>query len=90
MWNELGWIYATSKDPHFRDPSKALEYAQKAVSLSEGKSPEILDTLAEAYYVNRDYDKAIETETKALKLTPDNVLFKRSLERYQRMKNGKT
>ena len=85
----MAWFYATSKDPSYRNPSKALEYAQKAVSISQGKTPEILDTLAEAYYVNGHYDKAIETETKALALSPGNEAIKKSLDRFQRAKKGK-
>jgi tetratricopeptide (TPR) repeat protein len=88
-WNELAWTYATSRDPRYRHSAKALEYAEKAVSLSEGKMPEILDTLAEAYFVNGDFDKAIETERKALELSPDTALLKESLARYLRAKNAK-
>ena len=51
--------------------------------------PEILDTLAEAYFVNGDFDKAIETERKALELSPDTALLKESLARYLRAKNAK-
>ena len=89
VWNQLAWTYATSKAPRYRDSAKALKYAQKAVSLSEGKRPEILDTLAEAYFVNGDFDKAIETERKALELDPDSAMLKESLARYLRAQNAK-
>jgi len=88
VWNQLAWTYATSKDPRYRDSAKALEYAQKAVSLSEGKTSEILDTLAEAYFVNGNFDKAIETERKALELSPDEASLKEGLARYLRAKNA--
>jgi tetratricopeptide (TPR) repeat protein len=88
VWNQLAWTYATSKDPRYRDSAKALEYAQKAVSLSEGKTPELLDTLAEAYFVSGNFDKAIETERRALELSPDEASFKEGLARYLRAKNA--
>jgi tetratricopeptide (TPR) repeat protein len=82
-WNNLAWLFATSKDSRFKNPAKALEYAQKAVSLSESKNAEFVDTLAEAYFVNGDNDKAIETEERALALIPDNASFKENLAKYQ-------
>lgn len=88
-WNTLAWMYATSKDPRFRDPGKALEYAQKAVSLSKAKDFASLDTLAEAYFVNGELDKAIETEEAALKLSPGHALLLKNLENYRNAKEAK-
>ncbi len=67
--NNLAWLYATSPPPYFR-PAEALKMALKAASgLSE---PHILDTLAEAYYANGRYRKALETIKQALAKRPDN------------------
>ncbi len=83
------------RDPVFAIAGQALEYARKAVALNEENGASsadkaaALDTLAEAYFVNADYDKAIETEKKALALRPDYSSFKQSLDRYQRAKQDK-
>ena len=88
-WNILAWSYATAVDARFKNPARALAYAQKAVSLTGEKNAGILDTLAEAYYVNANYDRAIATEKKALALDPANESFKKSIERYQQAKQSK-
>jgi tetratricopeptide (TPR) repeat protein len=87
--NNAAWLYVTAKDATLRNPQKGLEYALRAVSGSDGKDAGMLDTLAEAYYVNQDYDKAIETETKALALRPDAKSFQESLEKYKAAKQAK-
>ena len=51
--------------------------------------PEYLDTLAEAYYVNGNYDKAIEIEKQVVGLSPGVPSFKESLDKYQRAKDAK-
>ena len=87
--NNLGWLHATAKDPKFRDPKKAIEYAKKAVEGSQGKEPGYLDTLAEAYYSNREYDKAILTIRKAISLEPDNEYYKEQLKKFENAQQGK-
>ena len=65
--NNLAWFYATSPSP-YSDPKKALELALEAAALEP--EPHILDTLAEAYYANRLYEKALETIRQALTKQP--------------------
>lgn len=81
--NDLAWAYATSSDPAIRNPAAALDYAQKAVSAD--KTPIYLDTLAEAYYANRQFEDAVKTEKLALaSASPDDkVVFTVSLEKYE-------
>lgn len=81
-WNNLGWLYATSKNPKVRDPAQALECALRAVSLTKESEASFLDTLAEACYVNREYNKAVEAEKKAILLRPEEESFRKSLEKY--------
>ena len=65
--NNVAWAMATSSDPDIKDPAAALMYAQKAVSQEKGEPRAfILDTLAQAYYANGQYEKALDTELKAL------------------------
>lgn len=54
--NNLAWLYATAPPPH-RNPADALELAVQAATLRP--APNILDTLAEAYYVNGRYEDAL-------------------------------
>jgi rhomboid protease GluP len=82
--NNLAWLYATSDDPRFRNPAQALEHARRAVELSREKQPDYLDTLAEALYVNQNYNEAVKVETKALALTPENSEFKDHMARYRK------
>jgi len=70
-WNLLGWFHATSHDPAVRDPRTALQCARKAVTLSGGNNPDLLDTLAEAYAAMGKYRRAEAAERRALGLAVD-------------------
>ena len=63
--NNIAWSYATSSDAKMRNPELALKFARKAVSDGHA-APYMLDTLAEAYYANQQYEDAIKTEQQAL------------------------
>jgi len=82
--NNLAWLYATSDDPSYRDPTQALAHARRAVELSRSKDPEYLDTLAEALYANREFAEAVKVETQALELDPANHDFKDHMARYRK------
>jgi tetratricopeptide (TPR) repeat protein len=79
--NNLAWLYATAEDEKIQDKAKTLEHAKKAAELSRENNAEILDTLARAYFINGQVKDAIETENKALKLTPENHEFKPNFDR---------
>lgn len=79
--NGLAWICATN-DVHL---AEALEAAERAVAL-EPKNAEILDTLAEVHYRSGNAAKAIEVETQALSLSPDDQYLKDQIARF---KSGK-
>ena len=68
--NNLAWLYATCEVERFRDPKKALKLAEKAAEIE--KSPHILDTLAESFYVNSQFEKAVAAEMGALDLATKN------------------
>ena len=82
-WNNLGWLYATAKDPRFRDPAQAVECALKAVALTDEKEPSHLVTLAEAYFVSGEQGKAVETIRKAIALEPNNKYYQEQLDRFE-------
>ena len=61
--NNLAWLYATAPSPQ-KNPDLALELAKKAAGISS--KPYILDTLAEAYFVNGMLPEAIEAIDRAI------------------------
>jgi tetratricopeptide (TPR) repeat protein len=81
--NQLGWLYANNENPALRDPAKALAYAQRAVEASNGRDANILDTLAEAYYVNQQFDAAIEAEERALEIAPELEAYQNQLKKFR-------
>jgi Zn-dependent protease with chaperone function len=68
--NNLAWLYATCDQKELRNPKKSLILAKKAAEL-ESKHY-ILDTLAEAYYVNGYYEQAIRLAEKVLTMDLKN------------------
>ncbi len=82
--NNLAWLLATSEDPKFRDPAKALEHARHAVDLSGGKEAAFVDTLAEAHYVNGNFQEAVKVQTRALELDPHNAELQEHMARYRK------
>ncbi len=82
--NNLAWLYATCDDQKYRDPKAALDHAQLAVKLTQWKQGDFVDTLAEAYFVNGDYQQAVETQKKALALEPDNAQLQEHMARYRK------
>ena len=82
--NNLAWLYATCEDPKFRDPKAALDHAKLAVDLSQWKEGAFVDTLAEAHFVNGDYQQAVEVQKIALALEPDNAELQEHMRRYRR------
>jgi tetratricopeptide (TPR) repeat protein len=84
--NQMGWFYATAENPTLRDPAKAIAYAQRAVEASNGRDANILDTLAEAYYANQEFDEAIETEERALEITPGLEALQNQLNKFREAK----
>ena len=63
-YNNLAWYLATAPYEELRDPSRAIHLAKRAVELEP--SPMYLDTLAEAYYANGQYDKAVKVIEEAI------------------------
>jgi len=81
--NTIAWHYATTDDPAVRNPERALRLAQRAVELSEERDPNILDTLAEAYYVNGNFAEAIKIERRVVAMAPESEVFMEQLAKYE-------
>ena len=65
------WIWATCPDAKYRDGRKAVDSATTACELTEWKSSVNIDVLAAAYAEVGEFEKAVEYEEKALRLTLD-------------------
>lgn len=82
--NNLAWLYATAprQSPLFR-PEKAMELAKRAARQSQ--QPHVLDTLAECYFVNGRYEKAVEIGKRALSASSgDRAYYREQLEKFQK------
>ena len=66
--SNLAWVFATCPDASFRDGSRAVELAEKALRISGGKIPLIFRTLAAAYAENGRFSEAIETAQRGAEL----------------------
>ena len=75
-YNNLAWVAGRLKKPN------ALEYGEKALALAP-KQPAFLDTVAMLYLDANNYAKAVEMQTKALELQPQNALFKLNMAKIQ-------
>lgn len=96
--NNLAWVYASGGE--MKNGKLALRHAREAL-LSAPYAPSVWNTLAEAYYVSGDYDKALRSSDQALGLLKsqkqkpsDKVLtafgeqhkkIERAVEAYKRM-----
>jgi len=67
LLNNLAWMYATAEDPSVRDGQKAIRFAHEAMTLAP-TDHHVWSTLAEAYYVSGDYEKAHRAVTHMARL----------------------
>ena len=82
VFNNLAWLYATCEDAGLRSPARALDLARKASELSS--APHILDTLAESYFVNGQYDAAVRAGERAYETaTTDRGYFEDQLKKFR-------
>lgn len=85
--NNLAWLYATSEAPSYRKPIRALKLARKASDLAP--SPHVLDTLAEAFYVNGKISKAIAAAEAARRMAGKNRdYYEKQLEKFRKALAG--
>ena len=65
LLTDTAWILATNPNASVRDGAEAVALAQRAVELSGGQEPAILDTLAAAYAEAGRFPEAVEVARKA-------------------------
>lgn len=76
VYNNLAYYMLTLPDPEERQPQQALILAKKAISLS--REPQILDTLATAYWAVGELEQAVLLEQEAMTLDPTFSEYYRS------------
>jgi uncharacterized Ntn-hydrolase superfamily protein len=77
-YNSLAWEFALRK----KYPKETLEAALKAHSLAPDDA-NIMDTVAEAYYAAGNYEDAVQWETRALEIEPDNAFLQKQLKKFR-------
>ena len=84
-YNNLAWIYATSPDETLRNGEEAVSLATQACELTKFHNVSLLNTLAAAYAEARNFEKAIEYQTRAIELSQKEAkpAFLKRLERYR-------
>ena len=68
LLNNIAWMLATNPNASVRNGADAVELTERALKLSGGNQPAILDTLAAAYAEVGRFSAAVATARKALDL----------------------
>ena len=61
LLNDTAWVLATNPNASIRNATEAVELAQRAVQLSDGREPAVLGTLAAAYAEAGRFPEAVQT-----------------------------
>jgi tetratricopeptide (TPR) repeat protein len=69
LMNEMAWELAAGENPTSGDAATALELAQTAVSATDRKDDNLLDTLAAAYAAAGQFTNAVRVEQEAIALS---------------------
>jgi non-specific serine/threonine protein kinase/serine/threonine-protein kinase len=67
---QYAWILLTTPCRDLRDGAKALQHAEHLVNTTKSEDPRTLDLLARAQAATGSLARAVETETRAVKLLP--------------------
>jgi len=91
--NSYASALLTAEPSDLRDPAAALPHAGRAVEMTKGKAPNVLGTLALAYHLTGDHERAVETVQKAIALlkadSPARREFETNLAKFQAAAKGK-
>jgi Zn-dependent protease with chaperone function len=84
--NNLSWLFATCPEIRYRNNTKALEYAKKA--LKHNQQAFVVDTYAEALFANKDIQNAVAASKEALQISTDKKEYYQSqLKRFEKFLN---
>ena len=70
-YNDVAWVLSMSPDAGIRDGKKAVEFATKAVALTNRLDGSALDTLAVAWAESTDFGQAMTWEKQAIAVSSD-------------------
>nr|WP_159063692.1 tetratricopeptide repeat protein [Thaumasiovibrio occultus] len=73
----LVWLYSTCSEPQYRDGDKALRMAKQLMQRLPELSSDDLDNLAAAYAACGEFDKAVDTQLKAIATLTEQDVSKR-------------
>ncbi len=88
FWHNLAWTLATCPDGALRDGRRAVALAEEADRRAGGSEPLILFTLATAYEVTEQFDRALETARRGSELAArqgNRALLRRFLVQIERL-----
>jgi tetratricopeptide (TPR) repeat protein len=80
--NNIAWLYATAEDHSVRNGAKAVATAQEALLLAP-RDYHVWSTLAEAYYVSSEYEKAVRAVEEAIYLAADMKALQADVSEYR-------
>ncbi len=80
--NNYAWFLATATDKTYRDPPRALALAQTAI-LKAPNVHNVWNTLAEAHYINGNFDRAVRVLQQALEAALRENAPRATLQNYQ-------
>jgi tetratricopeptide (TPR) repeat protein len=84
-YHALAWELTYCSDERYRDPKRAIRYAEKACQLTEWSDAQMLAMLAAAYAEVSQYDQAVRYQQDALNSAPDDTRaeFQDQLDEYR-------
>ncbi|TWT85671.1 hypothetical protein Pla123a_04780 [Posidoniimonas polymericola] len=77
-YNQWAWLIANTEG----DFDKAVRYSLRSLEISK-QNPGYLDTLGRCYYAAGDLEKAVETQRRAVELSPQYKVMQRQLEFFE-------
>ena len=84
--NNLSWLFSTCPLREYRNKEKALEYAKRA--LVQKREAFVIDTYAEALFINNDIRTAVSAAKEALSISKDKKeYYKNQLQRFEELLN---
>ncbi len=88
--NSLAWNLVVNKDPELHDYPRAIELVKRSIALDENKYN--LDTLAVAYFKNKQYDEAVKAQERIIELwkekNPGKPVSKGKLKRLEKYRKA--
>ncbi len=81
--NNTAWVYATTPDLRLRNGEKALDFARRALLIAP-EDHHVWSTLAEAYFVSGNYERAEHCAGEAIRLAQNAGVPPEQVEDYRR------